>query len=194
MFKCNLCASDAYFFSLCPKFPTVECKLRQCKERKLCQFCASPRHLTTDCRGNRGELLPSKICGKDNHYWSLCPEKDEASSPSLSVSSACSDKELLLPHIRVTVTRSGKRCTLNCLLDSDSQWSHLSDEVAKRIRIKIDFACHETQRENTRYLKESLIIIYVVDNSLPIKALFNCNIYQNLPISRLAEEFQGNRV
>ena len=102
----------------------MECKLKQCKVKKrLCW------HLSADRRENRGEFNPYKICKKGPHYWSLCPDKDKASSPSLSVTSACRDKELL-PLVKITASKNGHKYMLNCLLDSGSQLSYLFDEVA----------------------------------------------------------------
>ena len=46
-----------------------------------------------------GELKARKICN-GAHCWSLCPDKDTVSAPSLSVSSAGSNKELLLPLVK----------------------------------------------------------------------------------------------
>ena len=83
--------------------------------------------------GEIGESLrPAKFVRNDVHYWSQYPHKNKASSPSLSVSSARNDKELLLPLVIVTVSKNGH--ILNCLLDSGS----LSDEVAKELGIKFD--------------------------------------------------------
>ena len=113
------------------------------------------------------------------------------SSPSLSVSSACSDKELLLHLVMVAVSKNGHKYLLNCLLDSGSQRSCMSNEVNKRLGIKIDsfpalqFNIKTFLGEVTRCLKEALINITVDHNSLPIKALFDCNIKLNLSISRL---------
>ena len=140
--------------------------------------------------GETGEFLPYKICKKGNHSWSLCLEKDKASSPSLMISSACSNKKLQLPLFMVT--RRGKKYILNCLLDLSSQ-RLLNDEVAKKLGIKIDslsglqFNMKTFLGEDSRYLKESLISITMGGNSLPCKALFNRNINLNLPISRLAD-------
>ena len=101
--------SNAHFLSMCLRFPTVESKLKQYKVKMLRCLCASPRHLSDDCRRNRGELKPCKICKKGAHYGSLCPDKDKASSPSLSVSSARSEKELLLLLVKVTVSKNGHK-------------------------------------------------------------------------------------
>ena len=80
---------------------------------------------------------------------------------------------------------------LNCLLDSVSQRSYPSDEVAKGLGIKI-YSLPALQLnmktflgEDMQCLKEASINIAVDDNSLFIKALFDCNINLNLPISRL---------
>ena len=80
---------------------------------------------------------------------------------------------------------------LNYLLDLGSQRSYLSDDVAKRLGIKIDslkalqFNMKTFLGKNMRCLKEAPINTAVGDSSLPIKALFDRNINLNLSISRL---------
>ena len=75
---------------------------------------------------------------------------------------------------------------LNCLLDSGSQRSYLSDEVTKGLGIKIvflpalQFNIKTFLGEDMRCLKEPPLNI-----ALPIKALFDRNINLNLPISWL---------
>ena len=115
-----------------------ESKLKKCRVKKLCNLCTSTQHLSAYCRGNRGEFKLWKICKKGAYYLSWCLDKDNASSLSLSVSSACSDKKLLLSLVKVTVSKNGHKYMLNCLLDSSSQRSYLSDEVVKGLGIKID--------------------------------------------------------
>ena len=176
---------------MCPRSPTVESKFKRCKVKKLCCLCASPRHLSADCRGNRREFKHCKICKRGTHYWSLCPDKDKASSPSLSVSSASSDTELLLPLVKVTVSTNGHRYMLICLLDSGNQRFYLSCKVAKWLGIKIDplpvlqFNMKTFLEKDMQCLKEAPINIAVGDNSLSIKTLFDCNINLNLFITRL---------
>ena len=139
------------------------------KKKKWCCLCASPLHLSADGRGIRGEFKPCKIY-KGPHYWS------PASSPSLSVTSACSNKELLLPLVKVTVLKNGHKYILNCLLDSGNQRSYLSNEVANGLNIKIDslpalqFNMKKFLGEDMQCLKEVPINIAVGDNSLSIKA------------------------
>ena len=80
---------------------------------------------------------------------------------------------------------------LNCLLNSGSQRSYLSDEVVKGLGITTDslpslqFNMKTFLREDIQCLKEASINIAVGDNSLPIKVLFDHKTNLNLPISRL---------
>ena len=89
------------------------------------------------------------------------------------------------------MAKNGHIYMLNCLLDTGSQRSYLSDEEPKELGITIDslpalqFNMKTFLGEDMRCLKESPINFAVGDNSLSIKTLFDRNINLNLPISRL---------
>ena len=97
-----LCYSNLHVMYQCLMYPSVECKLKRCKDLYLCDRCAKPGHQTEQCKAAKEAFKACKICNQNSHYRALFFNKDTTSA-NICLSSALIEHDLLLPQLEVIV-------------------------------------------------------------------------------------------
>ena len=86
---------------------------------------------------------PCKLCGKREHFSTLCPSNIKETSLKTNVSLCLAQRNIdscqMLPTMTITLKCGSRWRKVRCLIDSGSQRSYLSESCAKHLR-------HDTDR------------------------------------------------
>ena len=136
---CKLCTSAGHRMSACTVYRTLAERQRRAVTLELCTLCASPTHKADDCWGKVNKLLKAcVVCRKRSHSSVMCPKAKPPSSASYLCiyvqHLAQAFQPYLLPVLSLMFHGSSGSRVVRCLLDTGSQRSYLSWEIATCIR------------------------------------------------------------
>ena len=123
----------------------TDCQVR-CVNLKMCKLCTSLKHNASSCPG-KDDKLPFDYfqCKSHSHTTALCPNlSSESASSNFCVNdhqSPSHGEYHLLPVLTLTFCGIGKRSRrVQCLLDSGSQRSYLSEDIVEYLKGDLGFS------------------------------------------------------
>ena len=133
-YECLLCKPAKHPLNLCPKWLgfTIDQRLTQVKDKKLCSNCLVPGHVTADCRNK----YKCQVC-RQPHHTSI--HKD---NPVLVASALTESRHLpyvLLMTAEVYLTGpSGQRMKARAFLDPGAGLSIVSSRVTQTLKLPLE--------------------------------------------------------
>ena len=143
---CKFCKLDTHSMIRCEKCPDFESRVKRCKILSICPKCSSDKH---DGAGEscRGIDFSCYYCSENTHISALCGKsRIEASAANgsdipisnngpktnsnLCLSARQGNSEYILPTLTVEFAVGSKIKYVRCILDTASQRSYVSGEVA----------------------------------------------------------------
>ena len=135
---CALCDGD-HFSDKCDKFSDLKSRKSRISERRLCFVCIKSGHLARKCKSDK----KCRTCGRGGHHSTICFKNFEnrqaegipAKENNVNVANS-SSKGIIMQTINVEARNEGKSRKITLLLDSASQRTYLSQEVADWLGLK----------------------------------------------------------
>ena len=201
--ECLFCKPEKHPLYLCPKWQSysVQQRLTQVQQKKLCNNCLAVGHATENCRS----LYKCKEC-QQPHHTTL----HQAVSPSTPVNAALSsqvpDALMMTAQVRLTGPR-GESTLARALIDPGSGVSLVSSRMAQKLHLplkKTDLglsgvqgtvcepARHVTELffsplQNKPAIKVNPLVVPVVTNEIPTQKLDSVDKFPHLVGLELAD-------
>ena len=136
---CKFCSTFGHNMLQCTKYEKVADRQKRCVSLGLCAWCTSSKHESDKCPGKDNKLSFScNNCKKNSHITALCPDIYSSGTSShlcINVQHYKSNYQpFLLPVLPITFHGVNTSLTVWCLLDTGSQRSYLSWQIAKELR------------------------------------------------------------
>ena len=187
-YECLLCKPTKHPLNLCPKWLgfTIEQRLTQVKDRKLCANCLVPGHETTDCRNK----YKCQVC-RQPHHTSI--HKD---SPILVASALMQSRHL--PHVLLMTAEvlltgpSGQQMKARAFLDPGAGLSIVSSRVTQTLKLPLEashtsFATVQgTKCQGSKYLTDIVVSSLYHDKSFDCRPAVVKTVTGNIPNKLLA--------
>uniref|UniRef100_A0A914YQH3 Reverse transcriptase domain-containing protein n=1 Tax=Panagrolaimus superbus TaxID=310955 RepID=A0A914YQH3_9BILA len=127
--KCNLC-DDPHFTSKCPKYISVDDKIKQLRIRNFCTKCSGRNHAAESCFAK----ILCHLC-KGNHHTCLC--KTNGSTRSSAFITVERKHGMLLTKDVTIINPLTKETTDTVVIfDSGSQQSYVSNEIMEQLKLE----------------------------------------------------------
>ena len=175
--SCVACERDHPLY-LCPTFKNLQVseRLDMVNNKKLCEICLRPNHITTDCRQTYRCMMKNgagSTCG-GRHSSLIHVGKDASSvcSIDVNVASEKNKSQYCLPTVPVIVNDKVK---VNVLLDSGSSGSFCTRSLVEKLGITEErcTCILSTITESSKPIETSLVSFHVTslsgDNELHCK-------------------------
>ena len=133
-YECRLCKPAKHPLRDCPKWAglTVDQRLTQVKDNKLCSNCLAPGHATADCRSK----YRCQDC-RQMHHTSLHKATSVQVSTIVSRSRQLPDALLMTAEVLLTGP-SGQQLKARAFLDPGAGLSIVSSRVAQMLKLSLD--------------------------------------------------------
>ena len=137
-YECPLCKPEHHHLALCPKWLgfSVDQRLKQVKDKKLCSNCLAPGHIATDCTNAYRCRANNKTCNQKHH---TTIHKDN----NVQVSSTFSQSRQLPDALLMTATvllkgPGGHQMKARAFLDPGAGLSLVSSRVAQILELPLE--------------------------------------------------------
>ena len=127
--------------SCCSTYASTQTRQARCRVLNICILCTSTGHKTKDYLGKRNRFpFKSSLCNSRKHVTPICDKTEEEKNSALSINVSNSSRTLnqpfILPMLSLSVSKGGQKHNVNCMLDTGSQRSYFSKEVAEKLKCK----------------------------------------------------------
>ena len=203
---CSYCKPEKHPLHLCPKWLgfSIEQRLTQVRDRKLCSNCLSVGHATTVCKST----YRCRECG-DNHHTTIHKPTPSAIIPvntAIFKSQQLPDA-LLMTAMVLLKGPNGKQTKARAFLDPGAGLSLVSDHIAQTLDLPLESsattfaAIQGTKCQGSRYLTNLTIsslhqpkefqcrpaVVQKVTESIPNKVLASVEEFPHLRNLQLAD-------
>ena len=133
-YECRLCKPAKHRLRDCPKWAglTVDQRLTQVKDNKLCSNCLAPGHATADCTSR----FRCQDC-KQMHHTSLHKNNSVQVTPIVSRSRQLPDALLMTAEV-LLIGPSGQQLKARAFLDPGAGLSIVSSRVTRMLKLSLD--------------------------------------------------------
>ena len=136
---CKFCCGFGHNMLYCSKYGKLADRQKRCTSLGLCCRCSSSKHDAEQCPGKENKLsFACYTCKKNSHISALCPSISDGSTSNnlcVNVQHVQNDYQpYLLPVLSLKFHGSSSSRTVRCLIDTGSQRSYLSTQIAKELR------------------------------------------------------------
>ena len=171
VYHCKFCGTDGHTTAYCKTYEKLEARQKRCVELGLCGLCTQSSHITDSCFGKSGKLRYScKICKSLKHVAAMCDKRKIKTEQTNVCLSTCmqSKSTYLLPIIQIQMQgHNGTTCKFNCLLDTASSRSYISQAVSDQLNLNKDLCRNVEYQVKTflgsgnKSLKETSINVFL---------------------------------
>ena len=170
VFHCRFCGVDGHASSRCKVYPSLETRLKKCSELGLCALCTQSNHATDSCFGKSNKLrFPCKSCNTSKHVTAMCDQRIRTEINNVCLSTSLkTQSNYLLPILAIQMQgHSGKVVKFNCLLDTASSRSYISQTVSDQLNLNrelcktVDYQVKTFLGSGVKTLNETSINVYL---------------------------------
>ena len=128
--NCKFCNANHSMLK-CTRYATYDSRVARCKVLKLCVHCSSLKH--SSCK--KPLDFECYSCKSRDHISALCPKITPVNTCWCINMAHSGGRTYILPTVTVEVTYGQTKTRVRCLIDTGSQRSYISGDVAGRLGI-----------------------------------------------------------
>ena len=172
---------DGHTSSYCKAYASLEARLKKCKELGLCVLCTQSNHNVESCFGKTNKLrYPCRSCNTHRHVTAMCDKaKVKTESTNVCLSTSLKDQSnYLLPILAIRMQgHNGKVVKFNCLLDTASSRSYISQDVSDKLNLNKDLCKNVDYKVKTflgsgvKTLEETSINVYLPSGRYLVRSI-----------------------
>ena len=134
--ECLLCKPEKHPLNICPKWLglSVDQRLTQVRDKKLCANCLAPGHATKDCKSS----YRCREC-RQSHHTTIHKDNNVQVSTTLSQSRQLPDALLMTAEVLLTGP-GGNQLKARAFLDPGAGLSLVSNRVAQILKLPLEYS------------------------------------------------------